>query len=281
MKSIVFIETIKKADRQPDGGTDMRSTALAGLFAAQLALFIAAPAAAEPSVTDPDQIGKWVKARIKSAKDGKREIVRVPIASQSAGWGCICPQHYLGYDPNVGASEDGWIKPVAGPGVTLPGNTREGWVMVAEGYFTGASAKESGGPGQTYTVYELQVIRLRAFQGEPFDEENPDVKLRVILTGEEAAREVPPLDDGRPWIVLAGSYPIAAKDSGKKAEALKAKLAAEGFSGAEIFDSRSAARLYCCYQIVAAGRYATEEEAKAALKEVKKKFKGVYLKQGW
>jgi hypothetical protein len=252
-----------------------------GLVALLALTLAAAPAGAAPSANDAEALNKWIKTRVKSAKEGKREIVRAPLVDHSDGWGCTCPQYYLGTVPDMAASEEAWVKPVAGPGLTIPAHKRSGWVMVVEGYFTGQSGTEAGDAGVVYTVYELQLIRIRPMKGDAFDDDNPDAQLQILLSGEEAAKEPAPLSDARPWLVLVASYPLSAKDTEKKAQAQKDKLSAAGFTAAEILDSRQAQRLYCCYAIVAAGRYETEAEARAALKEVKKKFKGAYVKQGW
>jgi hypothetical protein len=219
---------------------------------------------------------KWLKARVKKAKEGEKELVRLPLAYQSEGWGCDCPLNYIGTSPDEASDEHSWLKPIYEEGTKEPAYAFRGWVMVAEGYFTGNSEKYKGG-GDPATVYEFKVTKLRNFQAE----KTADVTAEVLLSGEEAKREVAKLSDNKPWLILTKSIPLQDKAlEKKKTEALK-KLTDAGYSSAEALDSRQTTALNCCYAIIVAGRYATEEEAKTTLKEVKKKFKGSYVKKGW
>jgi hypothetical protein len=246
---------------------------LKGLLLVLSLTLLSGEAFADPPADEPS-VGEWVLARVKKAKKGEREIVRVPLVTRAMNWGCDCPLNYIGTSP-MDSGDGSFVNPSYFE--REPYDDMEGQVVVAEGYFTGTSTEEKGEPGEVYTVYDFEVLRARAYRGH----ETADAELRVVLSGAEAKKEVSPLDDGKPWMVVVASLPLLEKGAEKKASELKDKLVAAGFPSAEIFDSRRAARLFCCYQTVVAGRYAAEADAKAALKLVKKKFKSAYTRLGW
>ena len=81
--------------------------------------------------------------------------------------------------------------------------------------------------------------------------------------------------------MVTGSVPRTKDGARKRAEKQLAKLLAKGFEGAELFDSRRAQRLSCCYWTVVAGRFADQGDAKALAKKVKKAGLKAFVKQGW
>lgn len=209
-----------------------------------------------------DELAAWIKQRVANAKAGKREIVRLPLVHRSMGWGCDCPDFYVGTSPDSNSSEEAWVFPSPAANVTLP---EFGNVVVAEGYFTGKVSLEEHDRGGSsdqenrYSLSDFRVLRTRPASGEKDD------AVYILLDGAEALKELPPRNDGKPWLVVAASLPLTEKASPAKAEELKAKLVAAGFP-AEAFDGRKAPLLNCCYYVVAAGRYATKPEADAAAK---------------
>ncbi len=235
-----------------------------------------------PSAEDGKAVATWIAARAKAAASGAPELVRVPLSFRSLGWGCVCPDVFIGTSPHSHDGGDTWVKVLAAPGLTLPGMTREGAVLVAEAIFTGKRVKldlrgKDGPKEHLYQIWELKVLRTKTFR-----EGGGDAKVQIVLPARQLAEKVPPLADDRPWIVVVESYPLTAKRSLKVAEGLQKKLVAAGFTGAEVLDSRRAARLYCCYQVVAAGRFKTKAEAMAVAKQVRaKKWKDVTVRQGW
>ena len=63
---------------------------------------------------------------------------------------------------------------------------------------------------------------------------------------------------------------------------MKQKLIDRGFPSAEIFDSRRASALFCCFHVVVAGRYATKKEALGVARQARKqRFRDVYVRRGW
>jgi hypothetical protein len=253
------------------------------LAPALLLLAVAATARAQagPDVSDEAAVDAWVQARVKAAKKGEREIVRVPIVQRSQGWGCRCPDNFPGSSPNSYGGKS-WLTLTTGPGVTLPAPTRNGWVQVAEGYFTGTTDKEdyskecNGCKEWIYTLYKLHVERAR-----PAPKEADGLKVHVLLTGKEASEKVAPLADGKPWLVIVASVARDAKTAAAQAEAQRAKLVKAGFAGAAVIDSRAVSQLACCYHVVVAGRFATQAEATALAKDVKKKKFAASVKKGF
>jgi hypothetical protein len=248
-----------------------------------LLLVVAATGRAQagPDVMDEAAVDAWVQARVKAAKKGEREIVRIPIVQRTQGWGCRCPENFLG--TSVGSyGGKSWLALAPGAGVTLPPAKREGWVQIAEGYFTGATekldySKECGGcKDWIYTLYKFQVERARPAPKEP-----EKLKVQLVLAGKEAAEKVAPLADGKPWMVIVASV---VRDGGKSVVAAnnqRDKLVKAGFTNAAVLDSRSASQLACCYHVVVADRFKTQAEATALQKDVKKKKFQASVKKGF
>jgi hypothetical protein len=265
------------------------------------------PEATRGPIANGPKLTKWIQERVANAKAGSPELVRVPL-SFVTGWGCECPEYQIGFAEFEGAEFNLWATPILGPGVTLPnfpeymtdpdnpkgeklpvGSAGLNWLIIAEGYFTGNTKNEPNpDEGKPYIISEFQVLRYRLFKsmpdyhfGTPDDpEKNPDSFAYILLSGEDAKQKLPPLDDAKPWVIMAGSFSLSSPDTPTKSEELKEKLIKAGFP-AESFDSRRAEKLFCCYQVVVAGRYATETEAKPALAAVKKSFPDAYVKQAF
>jgi hypothetical protein len=241
--------------------------------------------AAAPLPLDPEARA-WVEARIAHARGGRREIVRVPLVRAGLGWGCRCPPFYLGENPFMNPI-DRWIAVTTAPGLTLPPGGRPGWVQVAEGYFTGATRKldlrgRDGVPQEwLYTLDEFHVMALRPARGGADGIVEEDRRLHLLLSGPEAARRVTPLADGRPWLVVAASEPLEAPGGEARAEKLRRTLVQAGLGGAEVLDSRQTPRLHCCYRVVVAGRFASREQADAAVTTARARGHRAYVKQGF
>jgi hypothetical protein len=91
-------------------------------------------------------IEQWLEQQIARAKEGKAETVEIPLVVRSTGWGCRCPEHYMG--SNAFTQDGPWIAPV---GKSLPAPDENGYLFVAKGKFTG----------------NLVEIDLREENGEP------------------------------------------------------------------------------------------------------------------
>ena len=233
-----------------------------------------------PEVSDEKAVDAWVQTRVRNARAGTREIVRIPIVRRSTGWGCQCPWHYLG--SSIGSyGGKSWLAPEAAPGVTLPEKSL-GWVQIAEGTFTGATTKEDyskdcgGCKDWIYTLYKFRVERTR-----PAPKETTGLRVHLLLAGKAASEKVATLADGKPWLVVVASVARGDKNAAAQAAALRDRLVKAGFAGAAVIDSRSAPLLSCCYHVVVAGRCATQAEAATLAKEVKKKKHQASVKRGF
>jgi len=83
--------------------------------------------------SDSDSLQKWVDLRVENAKLGKNEKVKMVMAVRTLGWGCRCPDHFIGISPNT--QEGPFISPVL-PN-NLPLSDTIGYSLIVEGYFTG------------------------------------------------------------------------------------------------------------------------------------------------
>jgi hypothetical protein len=252
-------------------------------FALVLLLLGAAASArakAGPELSDSKAVDAWVETRVRNAKAGTREIVRLPIVRRSTGWGCRCPWHFLGNSVDSYGGKS-WLALTTEPGVALP-EKRDGWVQIAEGYFTGATTTEdyskecNGCKDWIYTLHELHVERAR-----PAPKDAESLRVHLLLAGKGASEKVALLADGKPWLVMVSSVARGDKTAAAQAVAQRDKLIKAGFAGAAVIDSRSAPLLSCCYHVVVAGRFATQAEATALAKVVKKKRFPASVKRGF
>ena len=107
----------------------------------------------------------WQEARLQAAQAGHPEPVSLPVTYRSAGWGCLCPEIYVG--TSVGMFTTGpWLKLTYAPGLAPPQPTREGLVVVAEGHFKGTTTLDLQPPGEEIPewVYTLQDFHVTAWR---------------------------------------------------------------------------------------------------------------------
>lgn len=253
----------------------------------------AASASAVVQGLDPElgaEVQKWIEARVANAKKGQRELVRVPLTRRSDGWGCSCPDYYIGIDPTTHDDDaKTWVEPVLSQSAELPEpdaprKSEEefpGYVVTIEGYFTGKikrlDLRGRGGPKEwLYKLWDLQVLRVRRESST-----RAERSLKIVLSGAEAQREVPPLRDDRPWLVIGGDAPLFDDRSQQQADELKKKLQAAGFAKTEVLDSRQAPNLFCCHRIVLVDRFKTRAEAQAAAADARLKPFAPYVRRGF
>lgn len=105
----------------------------------------------------------WVKERVLNSKNGKYELVELPLAVRTRAWGCRCPFHYIGI--NTSTPEGPWILPRTPKG--FPISDEEGHSLIVKGYFTGKQLvkdyrKNAEEPKDwVYTLPEFKIISWR------------------------------------------------------------------------------------------------------------------------
>lgn len=223
-----------------------------------------------PKMEDSPAVDKWVVARAAEAKEGRREIVSLPVSA--VGGGATMPPMTIGV----------WMGAVVGTGDGLdvewePGAPKPAaeHTSLVQGYFTGTHHKTPDFGGPVFDLYGFHALRAR-----PFAETDP-MRADILLAGEEGARVLPPLTDDRRWLAIVDSLPVVEANVDVAAQSMRSKLAAAGFTDAEVIDSRQTADLFCCYRVVLAGRFATEAEAASAVKLAKAKKFQAYARKGW
>src|SRR5688572_8752213 len=75
----------------------------------------------------------WVKERVQTARKGIKEKIIMPLVVRSTGWGCRCPEHYIGVGTKV--KEGPYIFPVTK--LKIPKINESGYSLVVKGYFNG------------------------------------------------------------------------------------------------------------------------------------------------
>jgi hypothetical protein len=129
-----------------------------------------------PSADDGEGVAAWIAERATSARAGTRQFVRIPLAYQSTGWGCRCPQNYVGGSPDEHAGGNTWLSVVNDSGGPLPEPPSEmvedgdesyernlGQVLSVDGYFDGETVEEDlreGPDGPEEWVYQLHVFHV-------------------------------------------------------------------------------------------------------------------------
>lgn len=89
-----------------------------------------------------DTVKTWLAERVENAAKGIKEKVEMPFVVRSTGWGCMCPDSYIGVSPGMG---DGpWIWPIkprlngaVGQAKKFPEVDSVGHSLIVQGYFTG------------------------------------------------------------------------------------------------------------------------------------------------
>jgi hypothetical protein len=85
-----------------------------------------------------DSINQWVETRVKLAKKKMHETVEMPLVVRHKGFGCTCPDHYIGISPIM--KEGPFIAPIVPKG--FPVSDTVGYSLIVKGYFTGKSIKK-------------------------------------------------------------------------------------------------------------------------------------------
>ena len=253
---------------------------------AAVALHVKAPSSAATADT-PVARGKVVEPVAPSAEDPRASFIDNRVARAAAGtpeivalrvWkcgpSCTCPP------PCIQASAEGepsrWLdlRGADGEPVALAD-----WTSAdVTGSFTGRTRVA---PGQAAALPELRLV------GEPVvvaTGPSPELgaRARIVLDGAAAKKDVTAIHDERPFLVIAGAFPLGEPTSDAEAGRLFEKVTSFGVADAERIDSRAFSALACCFDLVVAGRFA---EAKAAATRQRllasRGVKAAYVKRGF
>lgn len=171
------------------------------IFASAL-FFLASSAQAQrptlgPAASDGEAAAAWIAQRVSRARTGHRDLVRLPLVFQSDGWGCTCPTHYLGTDPNSHEGGATWLKVENESGIDFPQAPNEriddgagghftisrGMVVRVDGYFTG-DVERGDYDGEPYDLNVFVVTRIHNRMRRP-----DNARVALIRTEEVAICE--------------------------------------------------------------------------------------------
>ena len=168
----------------------MRVALMVSLLLAQTALAQSRPQSFGPQADDGEALGRWIAERVRHARAGTRDVVRLPLVFASDGWGCVCPTNYVGVDPVSHNGGETWLKVDNQSGSefpTIPSRQMEdgagghfpfsdGMVVRVDGYFTGDVQSEifgDSGEGR-YNLNHFVITRIHQRMRSP---ENARVAL--------------------------------------------------------------------------------------------------------
>ena len=160
------------------------------LVVAVVFLFGAPAAVAQvgPNADNTPEVMRWMAERARRSRRGRPERVSFPLVRKSTGWGCICPDYYIGLSTAT-TGGDTWVEPRFTRPLARPSRNV---IVIAEGYFTGRRLtrdlrNSSGEPEEwLYKVWEFRVTRVRLLpEGHEFyDEES--LLNRVAVLGRKS-----------------------------------------------------------------------------------------------
>ncbi len=90
-----------------------------------------------------------------------------------------------------------------------------------------------------------------------------------------------PIKDDKPYLVIAGSFPVERFRADVKAGTLLGRLVSKGITDASLVDSRAFPKLKCCFHTVLGGRFATAKEALQRVKALKPLKIKAYVRKGF
>ncbi len=137
-----------------------------------------------PNADNSPEVARWMMERARRSRKGRPERVSFPLVRKSAGWGCICPEYYIGLSTGTTGGST-WVEPRFTRPLARP---MRNMVVIAEGYFTGRRLTRdmrdaSGEPEEwIYQVWEFRVTRVRLLpeSHEFYDEESPLNRVAIL-----------------------------------------------------------------------------------------------------
>jgi len=232
-----------------------------------------------PAVVADDPKKAFVDNRVTKAKAGITEIVGMRV--WHCGPSCTCPEPCI----QTVSEETGltWIDlhDDAGEAVAITD-----WASAEiTGRFTGRtrSVPAGGADGPQVVVPEFRLTSTPTIVGTAMG--SPDLEgahAKVLLDGPLAKKLVPKVKDDKPFLVVAGAFPLAdATRADTDASALFERLDKLGIRDAERYDSRAFTGLACCFDVVLGGRFADLKAAEARVKQLKGRGVSAYAKRGF
>ncbi len=125
-------------------------------------------------LASPD-LRAWIQARMEAGAKGTLQTVRIPIARQGKGWGCICPPTYVGVNPMM--AQGPWLDLIPAKGVRA---LKQGEVVWAEGAFGNPLKHVRYNDGEEPIEYELVPFHVSKISPMPKDVDEDQVELERL-----------------------------------------------------------------------------------------------------
>ncbi len=177
---VVSPSLVSPSHESPGAATRVDAGSLAAPVADANAVADAGPAA--PSNLDAKRIRlaspdlrAWIQARMDAGAHGPLQRVRIPIARQGKGWGCICPPTYVGVNPMM--AQGPWIDLNTNSGVR---GLKQGEVVWAEGAFGNPVKHVRYNDGDEPIDYELVPFHVSKISPMPKDVDEDQVELERL-----------------------------------------------------------------------------------------------------
>ncbi len=213
----------------------------------------------------------WVEEHVKIAGRGSAGVVHL-VFTQCVGWGSMVPSDYTlfgCFTPFAlfahAAGEPGFVK--ACRACSREDETcMQTWCAprLVEGYFTGKTKierQDPDDPASARVSYEVRVLRDRPLTGPPVEATELAPDLGLVLPAGSPQPDGPTVSDGPRFAVAARVDRVWAPTSLTLARELASKLHREGFTDAQVIDSRRIRTQWCCSHLVIAARVGTTAEA--------------------
>jgi hypothetical protein len=119
-----------------------------------------------------DSVQSWVDARVRNAAAGNAESVEMPLVVRSTGWGCRCPDTYIGASASTQEGPWVWVEARAG----FPKVDRKGHPLHVQGRFTGEmhtqDLRNPDGEPEEWE-YTMPVFKVTRWRKNPAYEDTP------------------------------------------------------------------------------------------------------------
>jgi hypothetical protein len=123
-----------------------------------------------------DSVQAWVDARVERAAAGQAEQVEMPLCVRSLGWGCQCPDAYIGASPST--QEGPWIWVEARR--RFPKVNATGHSLIVTGSFTGQwktqDLRNADGEPEEW-LYTMPVFKVTSWRKNPSYDQTPAPKV--------------------------------------------------------------------------------------------------------